>query len=187
MMSNLVHQTLPVICLTGMPGCGKEEFIKVSLKRGYQVIRMGDAVREEARRRGLSFSDADVGGLADEERRIHGTGIWAQRTLPSIKSDNCIIDGLRSNAELAVFRERFGPSLLLVAIVSSPETRFRRLIARGREDDILTREEFNRREQRETAWGIDELIDSAGVRIENEGDLSDFRKATEDFLGGLET
>lgn len=186
-MNSLVHQTLPVICLTGMPGCGKEEFIKVSVQQGYQITRMGDVVREEARRRGLSLSDASVGGLADEERRIHGTGVWAQRTLPLVKSDMCVVDGLRSNAELSVFRERFGPSLLLVAIISSPETRFRRLIDRGREDDILTKEEFDRREQRETAWGIDELIDSAGIRIENEGNLSDFRKAIEDFLGGLET
>jgi len=170
-----------------MPGCGKEEFIKVFLQRGYQVTRMGDAVRQEARERGLDFSDAGVGGMADEERNIHGTGIWAQRTLPLIKAGNCIIDGLRSKAELAVFRDEFGSSLLLVAIISSPETRFRRLIARGREDDILTREEFNKRERREIAWGISELIDSAGVKIENEGDLVDFRKAIEDFLGRLET
>ncbi|MFQ6127617.1 MAG: AAA family ATPase [Thermoplasmata archaeon] len=174
-----------MICLTGMPGCGKEEFIKVSMSRGYQVTRMGDVVRKEARKRGFPFSDANVGGMADEERKIHGPDIWARRTLPLVSSSMCIIDGLRSKAELAVFRERFGPSLPLVAIISSTETRYRRLVARGREDDVLSREEFNRREKREIAWGLGELIQSADVRIENEGNLEDFREGIEDFLDGL--
>ncbi|MFQ5885526.1 MAG: dephospho-CoA kinase, partial [Thermoplasmata archaeon] len=112
-------------------------------------------------------------------------GIWARRTLPLIESSDCVIDGLRSMAELEVFRDGFGTSLLLVAILSSPDTRYQRLVARGREDDILSREEFDRREQREIAWGIGDLIELADVGIENEGSLEDFRRATEEFLGGL--
>ncbi|MCK4367756.1 MAG: flagellar hook-basal body complex protein FliE [Thermoplasmata archaeon] len=177
--------TLPVICVTGMPGCGKEEFIKVCANHGYQITRMGDVVREEARRRGLPFSDPNVGGLADEERRIHGPDIWARRTLPFVQSSKCVIDGLRSDAELKVFRNSFAGSLRLVAILSSLETRFRRLVARGREDDILSRDEFDRREERETAWGLGALIESADVGIENDGTLEEFKISIEDFLGGL--
>lgn len=147
---------------------------------------MGDVVREEARKRGLSFGDATVGGMADEERRTHGPGIWAERTLPLVTSQNCVIDGLRSKAELEVFREQFGSALLLVAIVSSPEARFQRLVSRRRDDDILSREEFERRNRREMAWGLGNLIESADVRIENEGSLDDFRKAIDNFLGRLD-
>ncbi|MEE9341314.1 MAG: AAA family ATPase, partial [Thermoplasmata archaeon] len=64
-----------MICVTGMPGCGKEEFIKVCSNHGYQITRMGDVVREEAQRRGLPFSDASVGGMADKERNIHGPNV----------------------------------------------------------------------------------------------------------------
>ncbi len=176
---------MPVICVTGMPGCGKEEFIKVCSDHGYQITRMGDVVREEAQRRGLPFSDASVGGMADEERKIHGPNVWARRTLPFVRSSKCVIDGLRSDAELKVFQDSFGGSLRLVAIRSSPETRFQRLVARGREDDILSRDEFDRRERRETAWGLGALIESADIRVENEGTLEDFRKSIEDFLSGL--
>jgi len=176
---------LPVICVTGMPGCGKEEFIKVCSDHRYQIARMGDVVREEARRRGLPFNDPSVGGMADKERKVHGPDIWARRTLPLVRSSKCVIDGLRSHAELKVFRDGFGDSLRLVAITSSPGTRFRRLVARGREDDILSRDEFDRREKRETAWGLGALIESADVRVENEGTLEEFRMSIEDFLGGL--
>jgi dephospho-CoA kinase len=168
-----------------MPGCGKEEFIKVCANHGYQITRMGDVVRDEARRRRLDFSDPNVGGMADEERRIHGPDVWARRTLPRIESSMCVIDGLRSASELQVFRHSLGGSLILVAIRSSLKTRFQRLVARGREDDILTRDEFDRREEREKAWGLNELIESADVNIENDGTLQEFRSSIERVLKEL--
>jgi dephospho-CoA kinase len=169
-----------------MPGCGKEEFIKVCANHGYQITGMGDVVRDEARRRGLDFSDPNVGGMADEERRIHGPDIWARRTLPFVKSTKWVIDGLRSSAELKVFRHNFGSSLKLVAIHSTRETRFQRLVARAREDDILSVDEFDRREERENAWGLGELIRSADENIENNGSLEEFRAAIESLLKELE-
>src|SRR5437773_942901 len=57
-----------VVCLTGMPGCGKEEALAVAQTLGFSVVRMGDVVREEALRRGLPITDATVGGMANAER-----------------------------------------------------------------------------------------------------------------------
>jgi len=42
-----------VICVTGMPGCGKEEFVKAVQERGLAIVRMGDVVHWESRRWGV--------------------------------------------------------------------------------------------------------------------------------------
>ncbi len=40
-----------IVCVTGMPGCGKEEVARIAERMGFSVVRMGDVVREEAARR----------------------------------------------------------------------------------------------------------------------------------------
>ena len=89
---------MKVLCVTGMPGCGKEEFLRVAAEMGFSVVRMGDVVREEALRRGLPITDAAVGGMAHAERQAHGFGVWAERILPRIRGDPVLVDGLRGRA-----------------------------------------------------------------------------------------
>jgi dephospho-CoA kinase len=157
-----------------MPAAGKEEFQKVAVEAGYVIVRMGDVVRNEARRRGLPATDAAVGGMAHEERQKHGPAIWAERTLPFVKAERVCIDGLRSSAELRVFRTAFGPGLVVFAVEARPETRWVRVQRRRRADDATTWEEFVRRDARERGWGLEEVIAAADVRIVNEGTLKDF-------------
>ena len=70
-----------LILVTGMPGSGKEELLRVADSLEIPYLRMGDAVREcykgsDAYRRGLNVIQ-----FADEERSNHGKDIWAKRTL----------------------------------------------------------------------------------------------------------
>lgn len=160
--------------MTGMPAAGKEEFQKVATEEGYRIVRMGDVVRAEAKRRGLSMTDAAVGGMAHEERQKHGQAVWAERTLPLVIADCVCVDGLRSPAELAVFRRAFGPGLVVFAVDAAPETRWARVQRRRRPDDATSWEEFLRRDARERGWGLEEVIAAADVRIVNEGTLPDF-------------
>lgn len=164
-----------VICLTGMPGCGKEEFVRVAQERGLPMIRMGDVVREEAHRRGIKFSDETVGGMAHEDRVRHGFGIWAERTVPRIKEEATVIDGIRGREELEVFRRAFGEQLVVVAIHASPRTRYERIKRRSRGDDAVSWEEFLRRDERELGWGLAEVIATADRMIVNDGDLEAMR------------
>ena len=166
----------PVICVTGMPGCGKEEFVRVAAERGLAVVRMGDVVREEAKRRDLKFSDDSVGGMAHEERVRHGFGVWAERTVSFIQDKATVIDGIRGREEVEVYRRTWGDRLVVVAIHASPATRYARIRKRRRGDDVLSKEEFQRREERELGWGLAEVIATADHLIVNEGDLAYMRK-----------
>lgn len=174
-----------VVCVTGMPGCGKEETLTVARDVGFSVVRMGDAVREEATRRGLPMSDSAVGGLAQAEREAHGYGVWAERTLARIHGERVLIDGLRGRAELDVFRKALGADLTVLAVHASPRTRYERMQLRQRKDDAAGPEAFRARDQRELGWGLGEVIAMADVVLVNEGTLDEFRRVARAALERL--
>lgn len=167
-----------------MPGSGKEEFIKVAADYGFEIVRMGDLVREEARRRGLDPSDKSVGGLANEERVKYGLGIWATRTIPEVTGPRVIIDGIRGVAEVRVFREAFSSDMVLVSIEASSDARYDRIRQRGRKDATVTREQFDRRDEREKRWGIEQAMEEANHVVGNEGGLEEFHAAVRKVLEG---
>lgn len=179
--------SLKVIVTAGMPGCGKDEFVKIAKEKGIPVIRMGDIVREEARKQGLELTDEKVGGLANKERLKLGFDIWAKRTVLHVKEGTTLIDGCRGDAEVRVFREKFGKDLVVIAVHSSPKTRFERLTKRGRDDDPKTYEEFLKRDERELGWGIGNVIATADHMMVNEGSMDEFstevRQLFQEILG----
>jgi len=177
-----------VLCVAGMPGCGKEEFLRVADEHGFSVIRMGDVVRQEATKRGIGTSDEAIGGFANAERETFGFGIWAERTFPRVRGERTVIDGLRGSMELDVFRKHFGESVQVVAIHAAPKVRFERLRQRQRSDAPTTWEEFRIRDTRELRWGLGDVIATADYMIVNEGELGAFRararEVMESVLGG---
>ena len=173
---------MKVLCLTGMPGCGKEELVRVAQELGFSIVRMGDTVREEAARRNLGTSDEAIGGFAHREREAHGYGVWAERTLPRVVGEHILIDGLRGSAELEAFRKALGESLQVVAVHASPRVRFGRLRARDRSDAPASWDEFLVRDRRELAWGLGDVIATADFLIVNEGDLGSFRARARDVM-----
>ncbi|UCD92224.1 MAG: flagellar hook-basal body complex protein FliE [Methanobacteriota archaeon] len=173
---------MKVVCVTGMPGSGKEEFVKVARELEFDIIRMGDLVRDEAEKRGLDMDDRSVGNLANEERELFGQGIWAVRTLPRIKGQRIIIDGIRGIAEIEVFRKAFKSDLLVISIEAGSDVRYERIVQRKRRDATLTKEQFTNRDERERRWGIEQALDEADFVIVNEGSLEEFQKEAERVL-----
>ncbi len=174
-----------LIVIAGMPGAGKEEFVSVAIERGFQVVRMGDVVREFAASTSAGVSDKGVGGFANAERQKYGYDIWAKRCLDRVKSERTIIDGSRGIMELKVYQERFGLDIKLVAIHSSPRTRHPRLVKRARQDAPGSREEFDARDERELSWGLGSLIALADLMIINEGTLAEFRSGCAQMLDSI--
>jgi len=178
---------MKVLCVAGMPGCGKEEFLRVATENGFTVVRMGDVVREEAARRKVGSSDEAIGGFAHAEREKHGFGVWAERTLPRITGERVTIDGLRGSMELEVFRKAFRDSVAVVAIHASPRVRFERLRQRNRSDAPATPEEFRVRDIRELRWGLGDVIATADYMIVNEGELGAFRAHAREVMESVLT
>ena len=106
-----------IVCLTGMPGAGKSTIAEGLKEKGYDVIILGLAVREEARRRNLEESRSNLAKLSLELRKEHGPGVIAELARPLIESSTSnvvLIDGIRSNAEIEILKKMGDVRLLAI-------------------------------------------------------------------------
>lgn len=175
-----------VIATTGMPGSGKSLAIEVAEELSIPVLQMGDLVREETADRGLEPAPESFGEVASEMRDEEGADIWAQRTLErleGIDAEPVLIDGVRNLEELTTFRKALEDDLLLVAILASPDTRYKRLAKRGRAEDSADRDTLLDRDLRELGYGLGDVIAMADVYIENEGDPDEARATLRAVFG----
>jgi len=157
-----------IVCLTGMPGAGKSTIADGLKLKGYEIINMGNAVREEAKKRNLESTRENLGKLMLELREKNGSGAIAELVKPQIESSTSnviLIDGVRSNDEIQVLK-KFG-TVKLLAVHASTDTRFDFLQKRGRSDDPQTKEHFEERDNRELGVGISNSIALSDYAISN--------------------
>jgi dephospho-CoA kinase len=158
-----------IICLTGMPGAGKSSVASFLKQKGFDVVTMGDVVREEAKRQGLEPTDINLGKMMLKLRQDLGPGAVGYVVLQKLTRDggssNVVIDGIRSIAEVEVLK-KVG-HVRLLAIHASQDTRFKHLKGRGRVDAPSNTNEFAARDKRELSVGVSEAIAFANEVISN--------------------
>ncbi len=179
-----------VVGITGMPGSGKSEAVQVARERGHPVVRMGDMVWDEVDRQGLPREAHHVGRVAHEMRHTHGDDVWALRTVERVHAvagdaPVVLIDGIRSHAEVDVFRRELGDDFVLVAIHTDPEERHARLTRRARADDPTEEADHQARDQRELGWGLARTIALADEMVVNGGSLERFRERVAHVLDAV--
>ena len=158
-----------IVCFTGMPGAGKSTAAKASVNLGFEIVNMGDGVREETARRGLPLTDKNVGTVMMELRQRDGMGSVAMLVLPKIqsaKSRLVAVDGVRNIEEVEVFRK--AGKVKILAIHAAPSVRFNFLSTRKREDAPTSDDLFRARDQRELGVGIGNVIALADEIISND-------------------
>lgn len=182
-----------VLAFVGAPAAGKTEAASVAKEMGVPVITMGDVIRDELRRRGLSLNDENAGRIANELRAREGMDAIAKRCIPRIrrveatgahnaKKRVIVIDGIRGIAEVERFKTEFGTDFLLIRIDAPLILRYERITRRGRGDDLLSLEGFKEREERENRWGMGDAMEKADKVIKNEGSLEAFKEAIKRIL-----
>lgn len=185
---------MKVIGFTGMPGSGKSEAMKVATDRGYPVVRMGDLIWEEVDAQGLPRDSSSVGEVANGMRETHGKDVWALRTVERIRTaaagaSMVLIDGIRSNHEVEVFRRELGADFVLVAIHTEAGQRHRRMTTRGRDDDPAGPEAdagHRNRDDRELGWGIARTIAMADRMVVNDSSLDALHRGVGALLDELQ-
>lgn len=153
-----------------MPGSGKSTIAEGLKIRGYDVVNMGDAVREEAERRNLDPTGANLGSIMLELRQKNGPGAIAELVGPKISqsdSDVVLVDGVRSNDEIRSL-SKLG-ALKVLAVHAPADARFEFLRARGRPDDPQSRTHFEQRDTREMSVGISDSIALSDYALSNAG------------------
>ncbi|MFQ6010725.1 MAG: AAA family ATPase [Nitrososphaerales archaeon] len=159
-----------LLLITGMPGAGKSTAAMETRELGFDVVVMGDIIREETASRGFSITDLNCGRVMKEIREEMGPSVIARLSIPKIQASQkslIAIDGVRSKSEVDEFRAAF-PSTRLLAILASQDRRYDLITKRSREDRPSDRTVFNARDERELKVGVGELIPEAEEVILNE-------------------
>jgi dephospho-CoA kinase len=157
-----------------MPGSGKDEFISVASSMGFKDFHMGNTVRTYARNNGIPSTDQEIGKFATSERQTNGMDIWAKRTSVEIGDASfVVIDGIRNIEEVEFFKKNY-LNFRIVAVFANREDRYQRIMVRHRPDDVRTRDELIRRDERELSWGIAKVIALADFMVVNDSSLDEF-------------
>src|SRR6266850_2740679 len=137
-----------LIGLTGRNASGKGEVAKYLQKKSFYYYSLSNVIRDEIRLRGEEPTRDRLIIVGNELRQRYGANILAERILAKIEDDkHYIIDSIRNPSEVNAFRA--AKHFRLVRVEAPPEVRFRRILARRRESDPRTLEEFKELELRE--------------------------------------
>ncbi len=155
-----------------MPLSGKTTVAEIMSERGFTVLDMGDVVRIEMERRGISTGN--TGEFVNSLRDKHGMGAIAQLSLPYLEEvmeekERIVITGMRGWSEKQVFEDETGEEIQVISVWASRSTRKERREERQREEDIHG-QEFHERDLREIENGTGKLMALADHIIVNDSD-----------------
>lgn len=154
----------------GLHGSGKSVLSESAAERGFSVYSMGDAVREEVKRRGFVPSNEVISKLSTKLREERGPLAIAKLTLEifNVGGERIVFDGLRSLDEMEFFKKTLGPCVL-VSVHASPKTRYERWLRRRRVDDPSDFESFLKRDLNDLSFGLGSLMVMADYHLVNDG------------------
>ena len=179
---------MKVIALVGMAGAGKSEVARQFEKNGYTRIRFGDITDLEVKKRGLPLNEANERQVREQLRKEHGMAAYAKLNLPRIdealQKSNVVVDGLYSWEDFVLLKDYYGDKLCLVAVSTSPGTRYSRLAVR--QVRPLTGKEAAERDRTE----IENInkggpIALADFTITNESSLKELQEQTQRIIERL--
>lgn len=168
-----------IIGLTGRNAGGKTTAGEVLATKGFTYVSLSDVIREEAKQRGLSDVRENLIALGNELRERHGPSALATLTVAKMQPDrNYVVDSIRHPAEVEALKN--AGSFTLFHVFAPLEARFARSLARARDGDAQTLQDFIRQEEREFASSnaaAQQLLETerlANRTIENSGTLEEF-------------
>lgn len=178
-----------VLAILGLTGSGKSEAAAYLKKKGFPVVRFGDATEEEMKKRGIPVNEANERKVREQLRKEHGMAVYAKLNAPRIeaalkKSKIAVVDGLYSWEEYLFLKEKYGKALVTLAVWAPPALRYERLAKRPVRP--LTLEESKSRDASE----IENLnkggpIAMADFTIDNRDGLGELHKQLDAILEEL--
>ena len=181
---------MKVIGLIGFIGVGKgtvAEYLKKDYS--YEIITMGDIVRELATKLGRSHSRDDLQGTQREYTAKHGLEYFVKRVIKKIKEnklEKVVVDGIRRPEDVGLPKKTFSGDMIVLQIDAEPAIRFERMKARCRTGDPQTFEEFQRQEANEfKLFNYTKTLEYVEFNIENNNRLEDLYKQIDDLVHSL--
>ena len=181
-----------IIGVAGRNGAGKGEFVSYLEERSFTAYSLSDAIRKELASRGLEESRERMIETGREMRRKAGPGALAQSLARHLLPDrNYAIDSIRHPVEVEILRQHAaasGHTFHLVWVNAKLETRFERMVARGRIGDPTELHDLEVLEGKErgsddpNAQQLDAVEAEANFTLANDGDLVEFQEQIQSWV-----
>jgi dephospho-CoA kinase len=178
-----------VVAVVGMAGAGKSEVSRVFESKGFARIRFGDITDEELKKHELPVNEENERRMRESLREKYGMEAYAMLNLTridiAIKTSPVVLDGLYSWEEYLFLSNYYQQNFRVVAVWSSPATRYARLAQRPVRPLKLD-EAFSRDQSEIVNLNKGGPIAMADFTILNEGSLKDLEKDTRKTISGME-
>ena len=179
---------MKVIGAVGDIGSGKDEVLKYLRDRyGVPYISTGDIVRQMAQQEGVVGTRENLEAISKRCFTEIGRGCFVRMAGQEIQKRGwkvAGISGVRSPEDVAVMKEMFGGSFILVRVeINDPKIRFERVRLRGERRDPLSWESFqeqDRNEERE--FQINSAEAMADYSVDNSGTLEDLHRQLDEMV-----
>lgn len=142
--------TMTVIGTFARIGSGQDTFAReLGGRWGWNVVQMGDIVREIAAEEGLARTREGLQQVRERLDSSYGRYYLPERVAQEVVrlGQPCFVTGIRTRQDYELLRSRF--DLLLVFVVASRGVRRERLLARGDSRDPKSAEEFEQQDASE--------------------------------------
>ena len=179
-----------LIGLTGRNAAGKGEVAKYLQTKSFYYYSLSDAIRDELRARKLAISRETLIQVGNELRQRFGPSILADRIVELTQPDrNYVIDSIRNPAEVAALRKAC-KDFKLIRVDAPVQARFERTVARRRENDPVTFEDFVALDAREsmgdaTSQNLSEVESLADEVLINDASLTELHPKIDLMVGKL--
>ena len=180
-----------VVGVVGPIASGKGELVKTLETKDFARYSLSERIREELVKQGFEETRENLQDMGDKLRQRYGDDALVLSTLEKVSKSGkrVVIESIRNPAEIVSLRQYLDAFIL--GISASQEKRFEHILARGRDGDPETWEEFKALDDREIAiqaessQQVEKCLKMADRVIQNEGTLEDLRESIEGVLQDL--
>lgn len=176
-----------IVGVTGFFAAGKDTFAEILIQKGFKHVSLSDIIRAEIRQRGEEITIPRLTEVGNELRTGFGPQILAERALRVLPEESeAVVTSIRHGAEVEALRAR--KKFVMVFVDAPSSLRHQRSLARAREGDPVSHEDFEAAERRQmasddpNAQQLARCKEMADQVIQNDGSLPDFREKIERFL-----
>lgn len=176
-----------IIGLTGSLAAGKGVVSNFFKEKGFVYLSLSDELRQIAKERKIEITRENLQQLGNKLREENGSGVLAKYIIQKIKNQEykkAIVDGIRNPAEVEELKKL--KDFFLISVDANPRIRFERMVARSRESDPITWEDFIRVDkidkgvgEKESGQGVGKCMKMAKFILFNEGSLEEIKEKIE--------
>lgn len=178
-------RTTWVLGFTGAVGAGCSTATQwLENETGYARVRLSDPVRAAWSQQNPDTTPTrqQLQTIGDDLRSAHGAAVLVSRALEGVSTDvtdpPVVVDGIRNLGEVEFLRDHYGHRFLLIGVLASKDTRWKRICDTEYRNNGLTLADFTADDQRDqgedASYGqqVGLCVDAADAIIDNGGDVT---------------